>query len=134
MRVRDLRIGNWVANNDGFPVMVLIIDRAMVLVDSSRDPKCFNTNNVHVSTLQGILLTPNVLDQAGGVRIAEFFSIISYTFPGFKSCWYNAEMKHFVFDFGAHYAAVHHLHELQNLYFALTSEELKIQLYTPTHK
>ena len=51
MHVRDLRIGNWVANKDGFPVVVLVIDQAMVLIDSSRDPKCFNTNNVHVSSL-----------------------------------------------------------------------------------
>lgn len=127
MRVRELRIGNWVANMEGFPVMVLIIDRAMILIDSSRDPKCFNTNNVHVSSLRGIPLTPELLDRAGGIRFGPNLTVINYQFPGFKSCWYNATMKHFVFDFGNHCAAVHDLHDLQNLYFALTFEELCIQ-------
>lgn len=33
-------------------------------------------------------------------------------------------MMHFALDFGNYYAAVHHLHELQNLYFALSGDEL----------
>ena len=127
MYVRDLRIGNWVANKDGFPVVVLVIDQAMVLIDSSRDPKCFNTNNVHVSSLVPIPLTPELLEKSGCVRYAYSPTLINYTFTGFNS-WFNAEMKHFAVDFGNQCVAVHHLHEIQNLYFILTGREVEIKL------
>ena len=114
MRAGELRIGNWVANHEGFPVVVLEIDRAMVLIDSSRDPKCFNTNNVHVKSLVAIPLTPDLLETAGCIRFSHSSSVINYKFTGFNS-WFNADMKHFAIDFGKQCIAVHHLHELQAL-------------------
>lgn len=79
MRVRELRIGNWVTNKEGVPVTVLVVDRAMILIDSSRDPKCFNTNNVHVSTLLGISLTPELLEKAGCIRFADCIALLIIT-------------------------------------------------------
>lgn len=41
---------------------------------------------------------------------------------------YSIKLKdHFFFSYSITYVNIHHIHQLQNLYFALTGEELKIK-------
>lgn len=134
-------IGNWLLHNE-VPVSVLIIDRAMVLVDSSRDPKSFKTSNVHVSALQGLSITYDTLRRSG-FKLNEdvwyhpksrdpqdwndpllpteddFFIIrnddgLYQLFNTVAGDWYQIG-KPFQF-----------VHQLQNLYFALTGEQLEL--------
>ena len=108
MKATELRIGNWYDHN-GIPKQVT--PNTIEEVWESERSWC-----------KPIPLTEDILLKCG-FRVN--------TFDGLP--WYEKECLtlDFMFDFERHDAStnrVHHVHQLQNLYFALTSEELNVEL------
>jgi hypothetical protein len=108
MKATELRIGNWVSDE---------------YADGSRYKTKVNIEQIeYPHNCQPIPLTEDILLKCG-FRVT--------TFDGLP--WYEKECLtlDFMFDFERHDAStnrVHHVHQLQNLYFALTSEELNVEL------
>jgi hypothetical protein len=122
MKANELRIGNWCA--------------------SPYEPKIFKVSAMHILHLEegmdslsilGIPLTPEILQKAG---FAVAFTSDpqspnaskKYTLGLFKIHQPDEDAP-FLYFFSEDYdVRLKYLHQLQNLYFALTGEELNIQL------
>lgn len=122
----ELRQGNWATGKEGKPVQVKEIMTAMVVIDSSREARRINRNTVHHSSLSGIPLTPDVLHKAGFDDSLTKGELILYLDQGFIV--YDGKECFFEIDGDRIGKEIKYLHQLQNLYFALTGEELKIDL------
>jgi len=109
MKANELRIGNWVKESDGRFIHIhdgLGID--------------------HHKQFSPIEITPEILEKAG-------FKVERHTYDEYWSCgWFNIRKMGNGFEFlgseWTHGETFYFLHQLQNLYFALTGEELKIEL------
>lgn len=108
----ELRIGNWVIGEDGnYYQIEQIVPRLW-----------------HIEPPIPIPLTPEILEKAGFKEDRTGFAlpdIMSLSFSvtkdfGYMACWGDKSL-HLPYD-------VKYLHQLQNLYFALTGEELQIEL------
>ena len=106
MKANELRIDNWVISKDGRHIQM---NRIMLGV---------------VPLLSPIPLTPEVLEKCGAVSNAyqdryEFDEIdnLHFEYCGIRNIIWSEKYPH-----------IQHLHQLQNLYFALTGEEL---IYKP---
>jgi hypothetical protein len=118
----ELRIGNWVY---GFKTTYYIDSNDFKYVDS-------DTGLIPFSP---ILLTEEILLKCGFEKHSnsnEFWNL--YTL---KNGWYisqalheenSASVKMGLFYWSDEYVELQYLHQLQNLYFALTKKELNIQL------
>jgi len=75
--------------------------------------------------LQPITLTEEILLKCRFKECGEDFKLEEYTFNlTLKTlCWWSLGFYN-----SSDFRNVKHLHQLQNLYFALTNEELKIEL------
>jgi len=107
INANELRIGNWVALKDGY--FVPIADGGILAINQKRF-ECYP-----------ISLTPEILEKCGFVsnpyQDRYEFGDIHVEYCGFRDiCWVNGKPH------------IEYLHQLQNLYFALTNEELN---YTP---
>lgn len=114
IKASELRIGNWVQVNgaytgDGFEIegkqITGIMNNYVYLLGMLEITTSFEE-------LQPIPLTPEILEKCGKTdkRFQLEFSIMEGRF------WY---LKHY---------ELFYLHQLQNLYFALTGEELTVNL------
>jgi len=106
IKANELRIGNWVMEGIEFHKI------------DYRESDFF-----HVEIFEPIPLTPEILEKAGFVNsesIELFFEL-----TGFKISDGKILHTHFKRDRGVQ---ILNLHQLQNLYFALTGEEIEINL------
>ena len=115
MKSNELRVGNWVySNHDDETFKVRGFD--IGALDDGMD----------CESMQPIPLTPQILGKSGFKLDAEFDAFES---EKFDIWFYHIENKGFTYsnmvDGGK---LIEYAHELQNLYFALTGEELNIQL------
>ena len=129
MRSNELRLGNWVLNN-GKPYQILngidnnyIYGLDSVILDS----------HIYKSSLEyidPITLTEEILLKCGFE--SDYKSIYAKYIPndgGYFHIKYNSHNNGFYLVLHGFYVArIKHLHQLQNLYFALTGEELNIEL------
>jgi hypothetical protein len=123
MKANELRIGNWVngefANGELKPFQIFRID-----------------GNDDCSGLEPIPLTPELLEKCGFVRSQDEDENSLTLVNGRKTFkWVEGnDGDYFLIyqtDCGLDYNTafeLEHLHELQNLYFPLTGEELEINL------
>lgn len=123
MEANELRIGNWVSYSDN---AVKIAAGFFV-----------NSSQMNIETdCEPIPLTPEILEKAGfekNDRIQQNFSYILQLksrmtlvyYKGDSSCL-SIEQDNKMIDFAS--GRCKYLHQLQNLYFALTGEELEIKL------
>lgn len=108
IQASELRIGNWVAKNGNW--YQLNINNFIEYVTSNPEP---------------IPLTPEILKKAGFVySAAPITGVIHYS---------KGDVKFIVRDGGYsfyswHKTSVKFVHQLQNLYFDLTGEELEVKL------
>lgn len=120
MEAKELRIGNWVNVPEsafGFYSYTYRISPAFIEVRTNGVYQTFEINDI-----KPIPLTPEILEKAGFERIGNKWKLKNISIGlgnSFISCligqtYIEPNLKH--------------LHQLQNLYFALTGEELKIEL------
>jgi len=136
MRSNELRIGNWVQSDPDYPRHIFGI------VKEIKEDEIISEYNqrgdrisMPLTDYKSIPLTPEILEKAGFEYYAwpsflDFTHYIKndfilretgsgYSFFNTSSCD-NSERQFLV--------QLSHLHQLQNLYFALTGEELPIEL------
>ena len=118
LEARELRLGNTIECYLGAPISesMEIIVKATTLVNFDKYPK---------TSYHPIPLTEEWLDKFGFIHNGmwwdssqEYFELDTFKdsyVMGINSCEYN------------HGIEIKHVHQLQNLYFALTGEELKIK-------
>lgn len=112
MKVQELRIGNWVSYPMG----------GNCQIQSGREIDAFDKN-----TPSPIPLTPEILEKIGFHKYRYWWTRPNNTF-NFEE-WTNDELGLYL-HVNEHKVGQHikYLHQLQNLYFALTGTELQINL------
>ena|SRR5690349_17316758 len=124
IQATELRIGNWVNIPEcGINAVIDIIGAKKVCIDTTRVDLDDNAGCFMCESLNPIPLTPEILEKAG-MKGDEIL------FDGSLRC---IEMIKGNDAFIVHYIKknqpnVKHLHQFQNLYFALTGTELDIKL------
>jgi len=128
----QLRIGNYVADRSGKICKVVTIHESGSIRLSAIDGS-YRYESFMDSTVGEILITNQLLNNCKGLNkvpntdyfIAKLETNIRFAFIGnFLHCSMGND-KH-----GVLYKALKYIHELQNLYFMLTNEELEIN-FTP---
>jgi hypothetical protein len=117
MNASELRIGNLVY---GYPFRIINvgeITKKCVLIKHDETEEPFNYDE-----LEGIPLTPEILEKAGFQYQADINNGY-YELDSFSLDETDGGFLHNACD-----NSVDYLHQLQNLYFALTGSELEIQL------
>ena len=128
IQANELRIGNWVS-----------LKCLVYYVGDDHSPHKINIHNL-VSLSENdkeweflpILLTPEILEKCGFKtnKLKNLFKRVSKKTEGMKSEVHlhdYYEEKKYYYLLGSN-IIITHLHQLQNLYFALTNEELIIEL------
>lgn len=139
MTSKDLRIGNIITDENGFEMYVVGIGEDWITADfegNQGDVWEFDFKN---SFPKPVELTEDVLEERLGFKrndIGDLILEIDYSkFFGFFA--FNKSMSYLSIGDGKvnlytnpeemYLLSVEHLHKLQNLYFALTNEELKLK-------
>lgn len=125
MKANELRIGNWY-NEFGIPKKA----NATLIVALSQ----IEIAGKIAIDISPIPLTPEILEKAGFENeMAEYndFNIVSNFYNA--ECGINITLHddgEYCFEFGdqGNMTVIQYLHQLQNLYFALTGQELTIDL------
>lgn len=112
IQANELRIGNWVYQNQR---------NDFVRIDGG-DIWNIQSNIITEKDIKPIPLTPEILEKAG---FKESLISKDYIYKGFMMLHKTEGYMCSPFDF---MKKVTYVHELQNLYFALTGEELNIEL------
>lgn len=127
----ELRIGNWVQFKDNL-YQIDVVSKHFPFLNTDE----FGVGVVHYNNMQPIPLTPEVLEKCGlkrhkcGISGADMWqgmdgwSIDNHFFSGWLFRGNGKELK----LVGYYNSEIKYIHQLQNLYFALTGEELQ---YTP---
>ena len=137
MKANELRIGNLVKHNS-VNREVLAIDRTRVYLRNNNSCDAFFYKDIN-----GILITKEWLLKFGLTETNESDDCICYYFPHKAKChWTNEvflwsvkhskfahpEDEYFCFMMGETELPIfEYVHQLQNIYFALTGEELEIK-------
>jgi hypothetical protein len=125
MKASELRIGNWLLYNNNYHFQIAEIQQG---------PRgSFVNFDLDLSSdyLKPIPLTPEILEKAGFVKDNEFLNDTYFTqylvqlndrfgISNYQDGWYCRDIMPNL--------EIEYLHQLQNLYFALTGEELTIDL------
>jgi len=134
---KSLRIGNIVIANGLYEREILTVEQ-IGTAGTFRDDKrvvLFKNRDVgeFVSDLEGVEITPEWLERMGFYRKDN--SSVYRTTIAYEETNYPAELQQTGdgiqvcrSGIGAITAPVEYVHQLQNLYYALTGEELKIEL------
>lgn len=135
MNVQELRIGNLVtlgSHNEDFQKVEGLTWDMVKLPDS--------TNNlwIHKSMIYGIPLTPEILEMSGFENWGKFYKHLPFTVYAIHNA-IDGTSTFEVQEFRDKYhpsidraaccwSEFKYLHQLQNLYFALTGNELEVKL------
>ena len=124
MKANELRIGNWIewAGNN------IRVTEICEFIDADAGRQGLNIDGAWLDDCSPIPLTPEILEKVGFEKVDNFYFhplIGDYSMEAYDDefifacddCFYNVNLKH-----------VKYLHQLQNLYFALTGYELNIDL------
>jgi len=120
----ELRLGNFVLHqNEQLPICSIHSDETVRLLKNSISIGCFSTKR---DLIEPIPLTPEILENAG-------FEFKPTGEEVFERIWKIGSFEIWEHDSGfchdyCNGGDIHSLHQLQNLYFALTGEELDINL------
>ena len=144
IKVSDLCIGNWVFDGERtqFPMFIRGIGDDYVYLDFPQ-----NQGDLWESKpedLQGIPLTPELLEKMGAEKVSSkkndttLMHLCSYTLTTSLNLWIvfegNVDIRTEVryntpqlINMGTSYS-VHYLHELQNLFWNITKQQLNVKL------
>jgi predicted lipoprotein len=138
MKSNELRLGNYIMYSDGGEIgQVIEIDRyGQVAIDL--DCELMDLRKYY----SPVILTPEILEKCGFVVDGNFdnhsvdyhrlgsihLQMMNYDGHECYYTWRDNVIQDKLGDKKQHSLQVQHLHQLQNLYFALTQTELTIQL------
>lgn len=120
IQAKELRIGNWMKHSGGQFVQV---------TDIQFNPTHDGINSQSSVHFDPIPLTPQLLEKTGFAhRLGDYPGwYIGVDNGWWMRIWYGpAGFKYSINDVKS--IDVNHLHQLQNLYFALTGKEIVVQL------
>lgn len=124
IKANELRIGNHILH-DGAPVTVLQIEGRWVKVKQYISEERYD---VELDDTAPIPLTPEILEKCGFERKTDYAVGIGlfdyYQVNGFSLNWIDQSKCWVVFS-GVNRITIKNLHQLTNLYYALTGEELE---------
>lgn len=134
IKANELRVGNWVNRNDldgVYTVRSVCIDRVHPINLIERD----SVKNINwacecaLSELEPIPLTPEILEKAGFEedKLHECY-VIWNSVSNVAIEFFDNQLQLVGQNSAEEIGHIKHLHQLQNLYFALTGEELNINL------
>lgn len=113
MKIQELRIGNWFIDYSGKPSQWSLEHFELLTLEKNRP-------DIDEMIKSPIQLTEEILLKCGFQP--KYFGIKTYYSP-------LMELDHDFYLMGVDYGVkIKHLHQLQNLYFALTGEELEVKL------
>lgn len=117
MKIEELRVGNWVYY-EGDILCEICLDTFIELY----------SREIELNQLTPIPLTEEILLKCGfsfplGTDNGNYCQLGDLGFN-----LYNGKVLRFNYRFGNTKAEIKHLHQLQNLYFALTGTELNVDL------
>lgn len=125
MQANELRIGNWVNHLEhGF----IKVNDLPYMIDADNSKEGYLINEMWIDEHKPIPLTPEILEKCG----FEKEGITSMSLSGFP-CYFKID-KGSLECYGIHWVGkiiqieCQYLHQLQNLYFSLTNQELQINL------
>ncbi len=115
IKANELRLGNWFLSKVKVPVQV---EKGTIAY------MCMRSYEISKIKYEPIPLTPEILEKCGFVIETIYYEYPYFDFDikseyGKWQLYYNGDAIGIPFEY---------LHQLQNLYFALTSEELEIKL------
>lgn len=118
IQAHELRIGNYVVDN-------FDVHKPYQLTKISLDDFVAISNGCN--SYQPIPLTEEILLKCGFEENGQYLAFKNIRLYIYHSR-FNSE--YFIFDFGMmeKFTEIQYLHQLQNLYFALTGEELEVKL------
>lgn len=132
IKATELRIGNYVKSHEG------AILKVYGVTNDERGAIMWYDNEMgfyeKLDLMEPILLTPEILEKAGYTLQSSDKLVEEYEF---NDCWLNYFKKNSDGYNPMHQSksggliignTIRHLHQLQNLYFALAGEELNIDL------
>ena len=110
MKGNELRIGNWFIQYD--------------------EPEEFDGDFYHLSDIKFIPLTEEWLLKFGFIKKIDAYFYNDYCIEDIHNgeTWVISEFDYIRDEFTAIGRGINYVHQLQNLYFALTGEELKIKI------
>jgi hypothetical protein len=114
IHANDLRIGNWVAFKG---LWIAEVEKFTAVSITIRGNKGF----FDIESFEGIELCDDVFKNAGFVH-----SFVNENWETYRLD--RIEFSKMKDGYGYDIAKIKHLHQLQNLYYALTGQELNIQL------
>jgi hypothetical protein len=115
LHARDLRIGNlirWKSTND-----------IEAVVDIKSSGKYQTINNIQITDAEPIPLNEEWLLKMGFVKHIKLYGYIGYVYNGY---FIRNFQEIIILGSSVILAKIKYVHQLQNLYFALTGEELTI--------
>ena len=123
LQAKDLRIGNWIFKDKHFQINGVNIGRAYnYIIDNDRD-------EYEIENIKPIPLTEEWLLKFGFERdvsdlIIEINNHSELSFDEDLDCYLSIDNGH---EWNSTDINIKYVHQLQNLYFALTGEELTIK-------
>jgi hypothetical protein len=121
IQANELRIGNWIKHDPSY------VENQNFIVSDIRTYREKTVNGIEIDDCLPIPLTEKILLKAGFIK-----KRISLTFNEFS--FYNEDLENVYIDLDQGQCLsgicikVKYLHQLQNLYFALTGIELQFKL------
>jgi hypothetical protein len=130
MEANDLRLNNWILDHENTPRKVAYIGETIGLHNESGGTQKYQHNPIisgDINDLKPIELTPELLGKAGLEKVND--SVTEYENVEHGATVYTFKNGfEFYLDTWHSGVWIKHLHQLQNLYYALTGEELNINL------
>lgn len=133
IQAEELRIGNWVEHKKEWSHRSAGIVAPFNFQWEDRDWYALGESTLGLDAVQPIPLTPEILEKAGFIfnDDADWFELKNwnpYVIKKGKTALLNDIFRLTTFKVDWNLAELKYLHQLQNLYYALTGEELKINL------
>jgi len=129
MEARELRIGNLIKSGNGiYKVVAVSVQGVEIMIPYDKD---VNSQNGHILNYASTIIKPIPLTEEWLVKLGFNYGGIWIELMGLMSCGRILQHKGIGAKSTAFYineqfiANIQYLHELQNLYFALTGTELK---------
>lgn len=123
LKANELRIGNYLNGKQGHVIITEIRENNIVKIHD-------NTSIFYVGTcLKPIPLTEEWLFKFGFIEKIDAYFYNDYCIEDIHNrvTWVINEFDHITDEFTAIGCGINYVHQLQNLYFALTNEELTLK-------